>query len=76
MELRRFKEIATAEMTTLKKDCKSLAAKLRDARARLRQIAIDNVDDVNEVDYPLAQLRSTTRPRGRAAQPRPTGEMA
>ena len=28
----------------------------------------------DEVDYPLAQLRSTTRPRGRAAQPRPTGD--
>ena len=37
MELRRFKEIATAEISTLKKDCKSLASKLRDARARQEQ---------------------------------------
>lgn len=37
MELRRFKEIAQAEMATLKKDCKSLASKLRDARSRQEQ---------------------------------------
>ena len=30
--------------------------KLRDERARLRQIAIDNVDDVEEVDYPLEPI--------------------
>ena len=30
--------------------------KLRDERASLRQIAIDNVEDVNEVDYPLEPI--------------------
>ena len=57
MELRRFKEIATAEMTTLKKDCKSLAAKLRDARARQEQAE----DRARESNAAASSMRGATK---------------